>query len=177
MGVFDFNDVNLSDEEIVRIAQRDGSSNLRVAISSNGYWQTQGFWGNPDASSIHKDSEQAILVVLIRKMTKNGEGALGIRSLCEGARRAKRIKGDNAMLMARIKDELIPALEGMNLVCLIGEKIYTHPAIIGESWQPNFKTYEGEHTSRLPYHLRYSEEEVEEAVEFYRKAKSLLNGK
>ena len=33
------------------------------------------------------------------------------------------------------------------------------------------------HDSRLPYHLRYSEEEMEAAIEFYRKAKSLLNGK
>ena len=78
--------------------------------------------------------------------------------------------------MASIKDGLIPALEEMNLACLIGDKVYVHPAIIDEYWQPNFKTYEGEHASRLPYHLRYSEEEVEMAVEFYRKAKSLLNG-
>lgn len=177
MGVFDFNDVKLSGEEIVRIAQRDGFSILRVAISSNGYRQTQGFWGNPDASLIYKDSEQAMLVGLIRKMAKNGKGALGIRSLYEGARRAKRIKGGNAVLMARIKDELIPALEEMNLACLIGDKIYVHPAIIDEYWQPNFKTYEGEHPSRLPYNLLYSEEEVEKAVEFYRKAKSILNGK
>ena len=176
MGMFDFNDVKLSGEEIVRIAQRDGYSILRVAISSNGYRQTQGFWGNPDASSIYKDSEQAMLVGLIRKMAKNGKGVLGIRSLYEGARRAKRINGGNARLMARIKDELIPALEKMNLVCLIGDKIYVHPAIIDEYWVPDFKTYEGEHASRLPYHLRYSEEEVEMAVELYRKAKSLLNG-
>lgn len=176
MGMFDFNDVKLSGEEIVRIAQRDGFSILRVAISYNGYRQTQGFWGNPDASSIYKDSEQALMVGLIRKMARNGKGVLGIRSLYEGARRGKRFKGGNAMLMERIKDELIPALEKMNLVCLIGDKVYVHPAIIDESWQPDFKTYEGEHSSRLPYHLRYSEEEVEKAIEFYRKAKSLIIG-
>lgn len=176
MGMFDFNDVKLSDDEIVRIAQRDGFSILRVAISYNGYRQTQGFWGQPDASSMYKDSEQAMIVGLIRKIAKNGKGVLGIRSLYEGARRAKRIKGGNTRLMARIKDELIPALEEMNLVCLIGDKIYVHPAIIDEHWVPNFKTYEGEHTSRLPYHLRYSEEEVEKDIEFYRKAKSLMNG-
>ena len=136
----------------------------------------QGFWDNPDASSIYKGSDNAALVELIRKMARNGKGVLGIRSLYEGARRAKRVKGGNARLMARIKDELIPALERMNLVCLIGDKIYVHPAIIEESWQQNFKTYEGERVSRLPYHLRYSEEEVEKAIEFYRKAKSPLNG-
>ena len=176
MGVFDFNDVKLSGEEIARIAQRDGYSILRVAISSNGYRQTQGFWGNPDASSIYKGSEQAMLVGLIRKMAKNSKGVLGIMSLYEGARRAKRVKGGNARLMARIKDEMIPKLEEMNLVCPIGDKIYVHPAIIEESWKPNFKTYEGEHPGRLPYHLRYSEDEVGKAIELYRKAKALLNG-
>lgn len=50
-------------------------------------------------------------------------------------------------------------------------------AALENSWEPNLKVYEGEHPNRLPYHLRYSEEEVEKAVEFYRKAKSLLNGK
>lgn len=98
-----------------------------------------------------------------------------MRSLYETARKVKPFEGRNG-IMVRIKDELIPALEEMNLVCLIGDKIYVHPAIIDEYWQPNFKTYEGEHASRLPYHLRYSEEEVEKAIEFYRKAKSLLNG-
>lgn len=169
MGMFDFNDVKLSDEEIVRIAQRDGFSILRVAISSNGYRQTQGFWGNPDASSIYKGSVQAMLVGLIRKMARNGKGVLGIRSLYEGARREKRFKGGNARLMARIKDEMIPELEKINLVCLIGDKIYVNPAILNEYWEPNFKVYEGEHPSRLPYHLRYGEEEVEEAMDMYRR--------
>lgn len=176
MGIFDFNDVKLSGEDIVRIAQRDGFSILRVAISSNGYRQTQCFWGHPDASEVYKGEALAVIINMIRKMARNGKGVLGIRSLYEGARREKRFKGGNARLMARIKDELIPELEQMNLACLIGDKIYVHPAIIDEYWVPNFKTYEGEHVSRLPYHLRCEEEEIEKAVEFYRKAKSLLNG-
>lgn len=175
MGMFDFNDVKLSGEEIVRIAQRDGSSILRVAISSNGYRQTQGFWGHPDASEVYKGEALAVLINLIRKMARKGKGVVGIRSLYKGSRKVKPFEGSNG-IMARIKDDLIPALEKMNLACLIGDKIYVHPAIIDEYWQPNFKTYEGEHASRLPYHLRYSEEEVEKAIGFYRKAKSLIIG-
>ena len=174
--MFDFSEEKLTDEQIMNIAIQDGLPPLRVAISSNGYRQTQRFWGNPDASSIYRGSDQALLVGLIRRMARNGKGALGIRTLYECAHRAKRFKGGNVSLMARIKDEIIPKLEEINLVCLIGDIIYVHPAIIEESWQPNFKTYEGEHASRLPYHLRYSDEEVEKAIEFYRKAKSLLNG-
>lgn len=175
MGMFDFNDVKLSREEIVRIAQRNGCSILRVAISSNGYRQTQRLWGKPDASEVYKDEALGVLIKLIRKVARNGKGVLGVRSLYETARKVKPFEGRNG-IMVSIKDELIPALEEMNLVCLIDDKIYVHPAIIDEYWQPNFKTYEGEHASRLPYHLRYSEEEVERAIEFYRKAKSLIIG-
>lgn len=174
--MFDFNEEKLTDEQVMNIAIQDGLPPLRVAINANGYRQTQLLWGQPDASSIYNGSELAVMIKMIRKMARNGKGVLGIRSLYEDARRAKRIKGGNTRLMARIKGELIPELEKMNLVCPIGDKIYVHPAIIEESWQHNFKTYEGEHPSRLPYHLRYSEDEVEKAIQFYRKAKALLNG-
>ena len=174
--MFDFDEEKLTDEQIMNIAIQDGLPPLRIAINANGYRHVQHLWGQPDVSEVYRDEALGVLIKLIRKMAMNGRGVLGIRSLYEGARRAKRIKGGNAVLMVRIKDELIPALEEMNLVCLIGDKIYVHPAIIDEYWQPNFKTYEGEHASRLPYHLRYSEEKVEKAIEFYRKAKSILNG-
>lgn len=174
--MFDFNEEKLTDEQIMNIAIQDGLPPLRVAINANGYRHVQHLWGEPDASEVYRDEALGVLIKLIREMAKNGKGVLGIRSLYEGARRAKRVKGGNTRLMARIKDEMIPKLEEMNLACLIGDKIYVHPAIIDEYWQPNFKTYEGERVSRLPYHLRYSEEEVEMAMEFYRKAKLLLNG-
>lgn len=173
--MFDFTEEKLTDEQIMSIAKQDGIPPLRVAINANGYRQTQRLWGQPDASEFYIDEELGVLIKIIRKMAMNGKGVLGVRSLYETARKVKPFEGRNG-IMVRIKDELIPALEEMNLVCLIGDKIYVHPAIIDEYWQPNFKTYEGEHASRLPYHLRYSEEEVEKAIEFYRKAKSLLNG-
>ena len=174
--MFDFTEERLTDEQIMGIAKQDGIPPIRVAINANGYRQTQRLWGQPDASEFYIDEELGVLIKIIRKMAMNGKGVLGVRSLYETARKVKPFEGRNG-IMVRIKDELIPALEEMNLVCLIGDKIYVHPAIIDEYWQPNFKTYEGEHASRLPYHLRYSEEEVEVAIEFYRKAKSLLNGK
>ena len=174
--MFDFNEEKLTDEQIMNIAIQDGLPPLRVAINANGYRHVKHLWGNPDASSIYKGSDQALLVGLIRMMARKGNGVLGIRSLYESARRTKRFKGGNVSLILRIKDEMIPKLEEINIVCLIGDIIYVHPAIIDEYWQPNFKTYDGEHPSRLPYHLRYSEEEVESAIEFYWEAKSLLNG-
>lgn len=172
--MFDFKD-KLTSEQIINIARADGYPLLRVAINANGYRSSNKFWGQPDASEVYKDEALGVLIKLIRKMARNGKGVVGIKSLYEGARKVKPFVGCFDVML-RIKGGL-PALEEMNIACLIGDKIYVHPAIIDEYWQPNFKTYEGEHASRLPYHLRYSDGEVEMAVEFYRKAKSLLNGK
>lgn len=173
--MFNFYEEKLTDEQIMNIAIQDGLPPLRVAINANGYRHVQHLWGHPYASEVYRDEALGVLIKLIRKMARNGKGVVGVKSVHEGARKIKPFVGCFD-LMARIKDEFIPALEEMNLVCLIGDKIYAHPAIIDECWQPNFKTYEGENVSRLPYHLRYSEEEVEIAIEFYRKAKSLLSG-
>ena len=173
--MFDFNEDKLTDGQIVKIAIADGIPALRVAINANGYRQSTAFWGSIDTSQVYSDDELGVLIRIIRKMGVNGKGVVDIRSLYEGSRKLKPFVGRDGMMLV-IKDKLIPELDKMNVTCLIGDKIYVHPAIIGESWQPNFKTYEGEHASRLPYHLRYSEEEVELAIEFYRKAKSLLNG-
>ena len=159
----------------MNIAIQDVLPPLRVAINPNGYRHAQHLWGRPDASEVYKNGALGVMIKLIRKMARNGKGVVGVKSVHEGARKIKPFVGC-VDIMARIKDELIPALDKMNITCFIGDKIYVHPAIIDEYWQPNFKTYDGEHTSRLPYHLRYSEEEVEIAVDFYRKAKSLLNG-
>lgn len=172
--MFDFNEEKLTDEQIMNIAIQDGLPPLRVAINANGYRHAQHLWGQPDASEVYKDEALGVLIKLIRKMARNGKGVVGIKSLYEGARKVKPFVGCFD-IMLRIKGGFT-ALEEMNLVCLIGDKIYVHPAILDECWEPNFKVYEGKQTSRLPYHLRYSEEEVEKAIEFYRGAKSLLSG-
>ena len=174
--MFDFNEDKLTEEQVIKIANQDGLPPLRVAINANGYRHSTAFWGSIDTSDVYNGDELGVLIKIIRKMGVNGKGVVGIRSLYEGARKLKPFAGRDGMMLV-IKDKLIPELDKMNVTCLIGDKVYVHPAIIGESWQTNFKTYEGEHASRLPYHLRYSEDEVEMAMEFYRKAKSLLNGK
>lgn len=174
--MFNFDEEKLTDEQIMKIAIQDGLPPLRVAINANGYRHVQQLWGQPDASSIYKGENVELLLTAIRKSSVAGKGVVGLRQSYDLVRKLKRFKGGNYEIMARIKDEMIPKLEEMNLVCLIGDKIYVHPIIIGDSWQPGFKTYEGEHASRLPYHLRYSEDEVEVAIELYRKAKSLIIG-
>lgn len=172
--MFDFTEEKLTDEQIMSIAKQDGIPPLRVAINANGYRHVQHIWGQPNASEVYRDESLGILIKLISRMATSGKGVVGIRSLYEAARKVEPFVGFSG-LINHLKSELAH-IDKMNITCLIGDKIYVHPAIVGGSWRPNFKTYEGEHASRLPYHLRYSEEEVEKAIEFYRKAKSLING-
>lgn len=173
--MFDFNEDKLTEEQVIKIAKQDGLPPLRIAINANGYRQSTAFWGSIDTSEVYSGDELGVLIKIIRKMGVNGKGVVGIRSLYEGARKLKPFAGRDGMMLV-IKDKLIPELDKMNVTCLIGDKVYVNPALTDLSWQPNFKTYKGEHTSRLPYHLRYSKEEVERAVDFYRKAKSLIIG-
>ena len=173
--MFDFNEDKLTEEQVIKIANQDGLPPLRVAINANGYRHSTAFWGSIDTSDVYSGDELGVLIKIIRKMGVNGKGVVGIRSLYEGARKLKPFAGRDGMMLV-IKDKLIPELDKMNVTCLIGDKVYVNPALTDLSWQPNFKTYEGEHAIRLPYHLRYSEEEVEKAIEFYRKAKSILTG-
>lgn len=37
MGMFDFNDEKMTDEQIMKVAMQDGLPPLRVAINANGY--------------------------------------------------------------------------------------------------------------------------------------------
>lgn len=174
--MFDFNEDKLTEEQVIKISEQDGIPPLRVAINANGYRQSTPFWGSFDTSDVYSGDELGVLIKIIRKMGVNGKGVVGIRSLYEGARKLKPFAGRNGVMLL-IKDKLIPELDKMNATCLIGDKVYVNPVLTDLIWEPNFKVCEGENASRLPYHLRYSEEEVEMAIEFYRKAKSLLNGK
>lgn len=46
MGMFDFIEDKLTDDQIMKIATQDGLLPLRVAINANGYRQSQRFWGS-----------------------------------------------------------------------------------------------------------------------------------
>lgn len=137
--MFDFNEDKLTHEQVMQVAMSDSLPPLRVAINANGYRQSTAFWGSIDTSEVYSGDEIGVLIRIIMKMARKGRGVVGIRSLYEGARKVKPFEGSNG-IMARIKDELIPALEEINVACLIGDKIYVHPAIIDEYWVPNFKT-------------------------------------
>lgn len=181
MGMFDFIEDKPTNEQIMQIAVQDGLPPLRVAINANGYRHSQSFWcGVEELLCAKLNSMSGVVLRKIHGQSRNGKGVVGIRSTYEALRKVKPFSGLNGV-MHDLKNNILPSLQDAGIICLIGDKIYVHPYIVGmhaievEEWCDS--RHAGEHTSRLPYHLRYSEEEVEKAVEFYRKAKSLLNGK
>lgn len=180
MGMFDFNEDKLTDDEIMKIAMRDGLPPLRVAINANGYRQSQRFWcGVEGLLSTKLNSKLGVVVRKIHGQSRNGKGVVGIRSTYEALRKVQPFVGLGGV-MYDMKNNILPSLQDAGIICLIGDKIYVHPYVVGmhaievEEWCNAWD--EGEHASRLPYHLRYSEEEVEIAIEFYRKAKLLMSG-
>lgn len=181
MGMFDFIEDKLTNEQIMQIAVQDGLPPLRVAINANGYRQSQSYWCNvEELLSVKLNSKLGVVVRKIHGQSRNGKGAVGIRSIYEALRKVKPFAGLN-VVMHDLKNNILPSLQDSGIICLIGDKIYVHPYVLGmheievEEWCGPRAV--GEHASRLPYHLRYSEDEVEAAMELYRKAKSILNGK
>lgn len=181
MGMFDFNEDKITNDEIMKIAVRDGLPPLRVAINANGYRQSQSFWCSVGELLCAKlDSKSGVVVRKIHGRSRNGKGVVGIRSTYEALRKVKPFAGLNGV-MHDLKNNILPSLQDAGIICLIGDKIYVHPYMVGmhaievEEWCDTWVV--DEHSSRLPYHLRHSEEEVGVAIEFYRKAKSLLIGK
>ena len=180
MGMFDFIEDKLTNEQIMQIAVQDGLPPLRVAINANGYRQSQRFWCSvEELLSTKLNSKLGVVVRKIHGQSRNGKGVVGIRSTYEALRKVQPFVGLGGV-MYDMKNNILPSLQDAGITFLIGDKIYVHPYVVGmnaievEEWCNAWG--EGEHSSRLPYHLRYSEEEVEKAVEFYRKAKSLLRG-
>lgn len=173
----DFDERKLTTKEIIKIAEDDGLPVIRVAINANGYKHSQYLWGAVDVSKVYKGSDLAVIIKHLEWFFKSGCYMITEDMLYESIRKVKHFAGRDRMLQELIHYEFIPELDRLNVTCLIGNKIYISPALPDSSCNPKLKEREVEHTSRLPYHLRYSEEEVGVAMEFYRKAKLLLNGK
>ena len=171
MGMFDFNEDKLTDDEIMHVAIRDGLPPLRVAINANGYRQSQSFWCSVEELLCAKlNSKSGVVVRKIHGQSRNGKGVVGIRSTYEALRKVKPFAGLNGV-MHDMKNNILPSLQDAGIICLIGDKIYVHPYMVGmheievEEWCDSWDA--GENSSRLPYHLRYSEDEMEKAIDLY----------
>lgn len=75
-------------------------------------------------------AEMNKLIDLLIKSGKQGKGVVGLRALYEAARKVRPFEGQ-AGTMTRIKDHLLPMLDEKNYTCLIGDKIYVNPRLLG----------------------------------------------
>ena len=176
--MFDFIDEKLTDDEIAKVASESNLPPLRVAIYANGYRQSSRYWCSlKELSCVNLDEECKSVALAIHRQAKNGKGVTGIRSTYEVIRKAKPFIGRFG-LMHDLKDNILPSLQDAGIICRIGDKIYVHPWLVGVP-PVEFKAWlsqQNKDDNEKPTIHGYDADEVEKAVEFYRKAKSLLNG-
>lgn len=186
MGMFDFNEEKLTDEQIMKIATEDGLPPLRVAINANGYRQSQKYWCEVEVMRrANLNREQCVVVENIWKQAINGKGVVGVRSTYEAIRKVQPFVERNGV-MNNLIDNILPSLQDAGIICLIGDKIYAHPYLVGmygrdiHKWCDSWRSVERKSHSKLQASSDmihgYDADEVEKAIQFYRKAKALLNG-
>ena len=178
--MFDFNEDKMTDRKIMEVAARDGLLPLQVAISHNGYRQSQKFWCDPkEMLGAKLNYEHGVVIKKIWKQAINGKGVVGIHSAYKAIRNVKPFN-ERIGIMIHLMDKILPALQVAGIVCVIGDKVYAHPFLLSMyAWDVNKwcnAWLDNEPESNDLIH-GYDDDEVRKAVEFYRKAKSLLNGK
>lgn len=78
------------------------------------------------------NAEMNKLLDIMSRGAKSGspKGVVNVRSLYEAARKVKPFEGQ-AGTMTRIKDHLLPQLEEKGYCCVIGDKVYVNPRLLG----------------------------------------------
>lgn len=184
--MFDFNEDKLTDDQVMEVARQDNLPPLRVAINANGYRQSFKFWPSAEEMLCVKLSyKYGVVVKRISHQGRNGKGVVGIRSLYEAIRKVLPFFGREG-IMHDLTNNIIPALQDAGIVCFIGDKIYVHPALVGMDKDDVYKwcnQYRSDaprshyvEPTKPPTIYGYDADEVEKAIQFYRKAKALLNG-
>lgn len=180
--MFNFNEDKLTIEQILYIAEAENLPPLRVAINANGYRQSQDLW--PELNEV-KDFELDLgtlkIIEILIKQGMMSKGVVGIDSLYQAARKAKPFDG-RSEVMQEIKDVIIPNLDKLDYVCLIGDKIYINPRLLDgkQDWIYKVKPLEDD------FNIEDCEKIVDEIIikaideqieKLKRKKKYLLTGK
>lgn len=182
--MFNFDEDKLTDDQVMKVAIQDGLSPLRVAINANGYRQSRHLWSSAEEMLCVKLSyKYGVVVKRIRHQGGNGKGVVGIRSLYEAIRKVQPFVGREG-IMHDLTNNILPSLQDAGIVCFIGDKIYVHPALVGMderdvyTWCNQYRS-DAPRSHYVPPQTTihgYDADEVEKAIQFYRKAKALLNG-
>lgn len=180
--MFNFDEDKLTDEQIMQVATQDNIPPLRVAINANGYRQSTKYWcGSEEMLCINLSKKYGVVVGRFHQQAINGKGVVSIRSLHESIRKVQPFVGRDG-IMDDLRDNIIPYLQYAGIVCLIGDKIYSNPFLVSMGMRDVYKWCNAWHIDERNAQLKpelihgYDADDVEKAIQFYRKAKSLLNG-
>lgn len=174
--MFNFDEDKLTDDQVMKVARQDNLPPLRVAINANGYRKSFKFWPSAEEMLCVKLSyKYGVVVSRIRRQCCSGKGVAGIRSLYEAIRKVRPFVVREG-IMHDLTNNIIPSLQEAGIACLIGDKIYVHPALLGMD-ERDVYTWCSQHRSdaRRSHYVPpqtihgYDADEVEKAIEFYRK--------
>lgn len=171
----------LSDEKIAEAAKEMRYLPLKVAINANGYRSTFKYWSSAEEMLCVKLSCKYGVVVRKIKYISGNHGALNFRLLYGSIRKVQPFVGRDGIYHDLVNN-ILPSLQDAGIICMIGDKIYVHPALVGMderdvyAWCTEMDGLRYVPDTKPPTIHGYDADEVEKAIEFYRKAKALLNG-
>ena len=180
--MFDFIDEKLTDDEIAKVASESNLPPLRVAINANGYRQSFRYWPSAEEVSCVKLSYKCGVVVHnnIKRLCGNS-GVVYVGQIYRLIRDVQPFLGRDG-IFHDLNNNMLPSLQDAGIICRIGDKIYVHPALAGmdnddvQNWCTQYRS-DAPRSHYTPSTIHgYDADEVEKAIEFYRKAKALLNG-
>ena len=180
--MFNFDEDKLTDDKVMEVARQDNLPPLRVAINANGYRQSFKYWCSAEEMlCVMLNRALGVVTQKTNDQAKIGKGVVGIRSTYEAIRKVQPFVGRDGV-MDDLKDNILTSLQDAGIICVIGGKIYAHPALVGMDGRDVYKWCNAwridERNAQLKQDLihGYDADEVRKAIEFCRKAKALLNG-
>lgn len=183
--MINFESKRMTGEQIFNESKASGMSPLKVAISANGYRDTFRYWSSTEEMLCVKLSYKYGVVVHKIKHLCGNTGMVCVSQLYRQIREIQPFVGRDG-IFNDLNNNILPSLQDAGITCLIGDKVFVHPALVGMperdvyNWCNQYRSdaprpHYVEPTKPLSIH-GYDADEVEKAIEFYRKAKALLNG-
>ncbi|AHY83214.1 hypothetical protein [Escherichia phage e4/1c] len=181
--MFDFDEDKLTDDQVMEVARQDNLPPLRVAINANGYRQSFKFWPSAEEMLCVKLSYKYGVVVHKIKHLCGNTGMLYVSQLYRQIREVQPFVGRDD-IFNDLSNIILPSLQDAGITCRIGDQVFAHPYLV-EMDERDVYRWCSQYLSDAPssHYVRpqttihgYDADEVEKAIQFYRKAKALLNG-
>lgn len=175
----------MTGEQIFNEAIKSGMSPLKVAISVNGYRDTFKYWSSSEEMSSVKLSHKCGVVVHKIKRLCGNTGMVCVSQLYRQIREVQPFVGRDG-IYNDLSNNILPSLQDAGIICRIVDQIFVHPALVG-MYERDVYNWCSQYRSDAPrsHYIEpmkpptihgYEADEVEKAIQFYRKAKALLNG-